>query len=112
MGEVVFVPGAGFNRSILDPTRSNSAPLARNFFQVFMTDKTFASSLDAFRQHIYVDLLFEEIERYWHRDLDGLRTQPFDIEECLTLFESQELQTGFTRGGRIEGQERASLGRT
>jgi hypothetical protein len=38
MGEVVFVLGAGFNRSILDPTRSKSAPLARNFFEVLMAD--------------------------------------------------------------------------
>jgi hypothetical protein len=45
--------------------------------------------MDGFHQHIYVDLLFEEIARYWHLDLEGLRTKPFDIEECLTLFESQ-----------------------
>lgn len=37
--------------------------------------------------------MLEEIARYWHLDLDGLKTHPFDIEECLTLFESQEAET-------------------
>jgi hypothetical protein len=87
VAQVVFLLGAGFNCSILDPSRDSAAPLARNFFQVFLADRR--TSLDLFRQHVFVDVLLEEIERYWHLDLDGLRTQPFDIEECLTLFESQ-----------------------
>jgi len=40
-----------------------------------------------------VDLLLEEIRRYWHLDLEGLRSQPLDIEECLTLFESKLSET-------------------
>ena len=79
--------GAGFNCSILDPTRGSAAPLAQNFFEVLLADPR--NDLGGFRRHVFVDVLLEEIERYWHLDLDGLRTQPFDIEECLTLFESQ-----------------------
>ena len=92
MAQVVFLLGAGFNCSILDPSRDSAAPLARNFFQVFLADRR--TSLDLFRQHVFVDILLEEIERYWHLDLDGLRTEPFDIEECLTLFESQADDAG------------------
>lgn len=83
----MFLLGAGFNCSILDPSRDSPAPLARNFFQVFLADRR--TSLDLFRQHVFVDVLLEEIARYWHLDLEGLRTESFDIEEWLTLFESQ-----------------------
>ncbi len=38
---------------------------------------------------MFVDVLLEEIERYWNLDVDALKSTPFDIEECLTLFESQ-----------------------
>jgi hypothetical protein len=93
MAQVVFLLGAGFNCSIVDPTRGKVAPLGTNFFQVLMTDRRFGASLDGFRQHVYVDLLFEEIQRFWHLDIDQLRTKPFDIEECLTLFESQAEDT-------------------
>jgi hypothetical protein len=88
VAQIVFLLGAGFNCSILDPSRDSAAPLARNFFKVFLADRR-NERLDGFRQHVYVDLLFEEIKRFWHVDLDGLRSEPFDIEECLTLFESQ-----------------------
>jgi hypothetical protein len=92
VAQVVFLLGAGFNCSILDPSHDSAAPLASNFFQVFLADRR--TSLDLFRQHVFVDILLEEIERYWHLDLDGLRTEPFDIEECLTLFESQADDAG------------------
>jgi len=87
MAEVVFLLGAGFNCSILDPRSDRVAPLARTFFQNLLADPR--TSLDGFRQHVFVDILLEEIEQYWHLDLDALRTQPFDLEECLTLFDSQ-----------------------
>lgn len=93
MADVVFLLGAGFNCSILDPGRGKTAPLARNFFQVLMSDQGSGARLDGFRQHIYLDLLFEEIERHWHLDQEGLRNHPFDIEECLTLLESQAADT-------------------
>jgi hypothetical protein len=90
MAEVVFVLGAGFNCSIVDPSRRDkAAPLANTFFQVLIEHGHFEDKLEAFRRRVYVDLLLERIERYWHLDLDGLRTQPFDVEECLTLFHSQ-----------------------
>lgn len=63
--------------------------MARNFFQVFLSSSRYRDGFDAFRGRLFVDVLLEEIERYWNLDLDGLRSTPFDIEECLTLFESQ-----------------------
>ena len=93
MAQVVFLLGAGFSCSILDPSRGKAAPLARNFFQVLLGDRRYERGLDGFRQHVFVDVLLEEIARYWHLDLDGLKVRPFDIEECLTLFESQAAET-------------------
>jgi hypothetical protein len=93
MAETVYLLGAGFNYSVFDPSRDRLPPLAKNFFQVLMQDDSFDSRLEGIRQHIPVDYLFEEIQHYWHLDLAALKTTPFDIEECLTLFESQ-LQEG------------------
>jgi Resolvase, N terminal domain len=104
MAQVVFLLGAGFSCSVLDPSRGKAAPLARNFFQVLMADRRYEGGLDGFRQHVFVDVLLEEIARYWHLDLDGLKTRPFDIEECLTLFESQL--------GRSRGRTRVPPQRT
>jgi len=89
MADVVYVLGAGFNCSVVDASRGMQAPLARNFFQVLLQSSRYRDGLDAFRGRLFVDVLLEEIERYWRLDLDGLATKPFDIEECLTLFESQ-----------------------
>jgi SIR2-like domain len=93
MARVVFLLGAGFNCSILDPTRGKAAPLARDFFRVLIEHGDFESRLEAIRSRIYVDVLLDQIQRYWHLDLEGLRSQPFDIEECMTLLESQLRET-------------------
>ena len=89
MADVVYLLGAGFNCSVLDRSRGLDAPLARNFFQVLIKSGRFRDRLDGIRQRLFVDELLSEIERYWKLDLDGLASTPFDIEECLTLFESQ-----------------------
>lgn len=89
MAEVVYLLGAGFNCSALDPTHRTEAPLATNFFQVLIRSGDLRRKLDGIRRHIYVDVLLAEIERYWKLDLDALETSPFDIEQCLTMFESQ-----------------------
>jgi hypothetical protein len=87
VAKVVFLLGAGFNCSIVDPDRDSAPRLATNFFQVYLADRHL--NLNHFRQQVYIDVLLEEIERYWHLNLDALRVQRFDIEECMTLFESQ-----------------------
>jgi hypothetical protein len=84
MTQTVYVLGAGFNYSILDPVLSGQAPLARNFFQVLLNSSQ-RRLLEQSRE------LLGEIERYWKLDLDTLSSAPFDIEECLTFFESQFL---------------------
>jgi len=86
---VVYLLGAGFNCSVLDPMRNMEAPLARNFFQVLAKSGRLRDRLDAIRGRLFVDLLLGEIERYWKLDLEALTQTSFDIEECLTLFESQ-----------------------
>src|ERR1700691_6004568 len=88
VAKVVYVLGAGFDRSILDPSARTGAPLARNFFQVFLKSRN-KRWLDAASMRPLVDSLFEAIERYWKLDLDALATVSFDIEECLTFLESK-----------------------
>jgi hypothetical protein len=36
--------------------------------------------------------LFDYIERYWKLSLDSLRERPFDIEECFTLLQQQQIE--------------------
>jgi hypothetical protein len=105
MAEVVYLLGAGFNYSAVDPygaRRVRRPPLATNFFQVLLEDGSYERLLEFLRLRSFVDLLFEEIRRYWHLDLEALKTEPFDIEECLTLFESQT-------GGGKRSQLRSSI---
>src|SRR5918993_3858743 len=91
MAEVIYLLGAGFNYGVVDLGRGRRPPLAMNFFQVLIQDGALERRLDAIRRSIYIDVLLTEIRRYWHLDLEALKTEPFDIEECLTLFESQIL---------------------
>ncbi len=93
MAKVVYVLGAGFGCSVVDPTRGKRAPLANDFFQVLLEANkgTFRQMLDGIRRRVFVDLLLEEIEKKWHLDLDTLTSRPFDIEECMTVFESELL---------------------
>ena len=88
MAKVVYMLGAGFNCSVLMPSAKRSAPLARNFFQVLLRSRH-DRWLDGFLGRSFVDTLFEEIERYWKLDRAALAANPFDIEECLTFFESK-----------------------
>lgn len=100
VSQVVYVLGAGFNCSVLDPRLRNlRAPLARNFFQVMLGPGRLREKLDGIRRHVYVDELFAMVDRYWHLTLDDLDTAPFDIEECLTLLESIEMEKRGTEEG-------------
>lgn len=90
MSDVVYLLGAGFNHSLFDDFWRRPPPLARTFFQVLI-QAGLHHKLDVIRSRLYVDLLFVEIRRYWHLTLDDLATEPFDIEDCLTLFQSQSL---------------------
>jgi hypothetical protein len=94
MAETVYLLGAGFNYSVVHTHgvhRIRRPPLATNFFRVLFEDGSYEQLLEFMRNRIYVDILFDEIRRFWHLDLAALRSEPFDIEECLTLFESQLL---------------------
>ena len=88
MARVIYVLGAGFNCSVLDPSARRDAPLARNFFQVLLKSRR-PEWLDSIRRHLFVDQLLDEIDRLWKINLEALASTPFDIEECLTLFESR-----------------------
>lgn len=91
MASVVYILGAGFNCSVLDRTRGLEAPLATNFLQLLVGPGRAREKLEMIKGTLFVDLLLAEIERFWHLNIDALATTPFDVEECLTLFESQLL---------------------
>jgi hypothetical protein len=88
MAKVVYVLGAGFNCSILGPSARTDAPLARNFFQVFLKSRN-RRLLDAPNMRVFVDPLLEIIQRYWKLDVEKLGSTAFDIEECFTFLESE-----------------------
>jgi len=97
VAEVVYVLGAGFSRSVVDPRHDQQAPLANDFFNLLLTTERYSGDpqydLDGFRGSVHVDVLLDEIARYWHLDLEQLKTEPLDVEECLTLFESRAADT-------------------
>lgn len=102
VSKVVYVLGAGFNCSILNVTAQRSAPLARNFFRVLLKspDKLRLNSPNVRK---VTEPLFAEIQRYWKLDTDALATKDFDIEECLTFFESRGLESNASESASISG---------
>lgn len=88
VADVVYLTGAGLNCSLVDPASRFPAPLARNFFQVLLASGWFRDKGGLARKYLPVDSLEDEIRRYWRLKLSDLESTPFDIEECLTLFES------------------------
>jgi SIR2-like domain len=89
MAQVVYVLGAGFNCSVLDQAREIRAPLATNFFQVFFASSLHQDRMEGYRNYLPVNDLLGEIQHYWKLDQEGLASGSFDIEECITFFESQ-----------------------
>jgi hypothetical protein len=67
-------------------TPTSSRP---ELLQVLISAGELRDRLDIIRKTIYVDVLLQEIARYWHLSLNDLESTPFDTQECLTLFESQ-----------------------
>jgi hypothetical protein len=110
MAETVYLIGAGFNYSVVDAHGFHiirRPPLATNFFQVLFEDGRYEVYLETIKNQIYVDILFDEIRRFWHLDLAALKNEPFDIEECLTLFESQLLDEKEPESDRALALQRA-----
>ncbi len=88
MTETVYVLGAGFDVSVLDDIERRNAPLASDFFKVLFGSGQWQESGVRLRDDLQVDRLLREIQRYWKVTEVNLAEESFDVEECLTLFES------------------------
>lgn len=84
LNDTVYLFGAGVNQSIKD-WNGLSPPMIRDFFKT-------ALQIEKYRSKHYVgrvQILYEYIRKYWHKDLTELSTSPFDLEECFTMLEAQ-----------------------
>lgn len=78
--------GAGLNRAISD-RKGVSPPLIDDFFQVTLDMEEYG--LD--QRNKSLQPLYDYIQKYWGKDKHSLASTPFDIEECFTLLELQQL---------------------
>lgn len=86
MAETTYILGAGVNRCLKDRDGLRP-PLTQDFFQMALRHGRLG------RKFYLDDLepLFVFIKRFWHRSLEHLRDEPFDLEECYTLIQLQRL---------------------
>ncbi len=97
MAEIVYVLGAGINRSVRD-YRGLKPPLANDLFKQVLRHETLGDL--SIRE---IPELFEYIQRYWKLSIDDLREDPFDLEACYTLLQQQRLE--FNAEGNEEREE-------
>ena len=84
LSNIVYLFGAGLNQSIKD-WDGFSPPMIRDFFKIALQKRKY-------RTEAYVDklrIVYDYIQKYWHRDVTDLETSSFDLEECFTFLESQ-----------------------
>lgn len=84
MSNTVYLLGAGFNQAIKDDD-GLSPPLINNFFQIASKSKKFP------KEHYTkgMQIVYDYIRKYWHKDRDALVSTAFDLEECFTMLEYQ-----------------------
>lgn len=78
-----YLVGAGVNRGLVD-ARGRELPLAKGVLKHMLESPRFS---DAMRGRF--EPLWKFVAKHWHLTEDDLRTQDFDIEECLTLVRLQ-----------------------
>lgn len=85
MSKIVYLLGAGLNQPVTD-WDGLKPPLINDFFQMALQHHKFADAHYSNR----VAPLYEYISRYWKKNKDDLRNQPFNLEECFTMLQLQE----------------------
>jgi hypothetical protein len=95
MADTVYLFGAGINRG-LDVAQFGryklKPPLATDFFQQALRLDEIVRDPDFHREQF--EALYTFIERYWKLSFDNLKTEPFNLEECFTLVQQQQLEAG------------------
>ena len=84
MAETTYVLGAGINRGVKGPD-GLLVPLARDFFRQALRHPRLSRVIT----HKHIVPLFQYIKKYWHVDIEDLKENDFDLEECFTLIELQ-----------------------
>lgn len=84
MAETLYLLGAGINRGIVDP-HGVRPPLSRDLFKQALRHPKYASMRP-------LGPLFALIEKYWHRSVDQLKEDDFDLEECFTFVQLKARQ--------------------
>jgi hypothetical protein len=84
MADIVYIFGAGINRTIRDWDGLHP-PLSTDFFQQALRHPRIGSN--HYKERLKT--VFEYIARYWKLTPKDLESEPFDIESCFTLLELQ-----------------------
>src|SRR4030042_1134642 len=84
MADIVYIFGAGINRSIRD-WHDLLPPLSADFFQQALRHPRIGD--DHYKEKLKP--VFEYIAKYWKLTPKDLESEPFDIESCFTLLELQ-----------------------
>lgn len=87
MSETVYLLGAGINRVIKDP-QGFQPPLATDLFQLVLNQNRYTENPFLLQK---LQPLFDYIERYWKFSVEQLKNYPFNLEECYTLIQLQEI---------------------
>ena len=111
MAETVFVLGAGFSCSLVDPLFSDRPmvlppPVTNNFFQMLVGPFRLGEKLESIRlKRVPIDVLLSAREKYWHLTLDDFASHHFDLEECMTFFESRMNDPALPDNERLESAQ-------
>lgn len=85
--DTVYILGAGFNRNG-ETIGGLRAPLSEDFFQLLFKSKAlkFTGDIEQYRD------VFDYIEGYWKLNVEDLKNEKFNLEECFTLLDLQMMR--------------------
>ena len=98
MADILYIFGAGINRSLCD-AQGIRPPLATDLFQQALA-RPFTGYAG---EPSWYSQVFEYIQQFWKLSIDDLKRQSFDLEECYTLLQLQANEA-YMQGNSVEFQ--------
>ncbi|WP_373898202.1 SIR2 family protein [Haloimpatiens sp. FM7315] len=83
----IYILGAGFNQCIKGCGGVNP-PLSKNFFSTILKSSRYLDEDYAYK----FDSVFRYINKYWKIDLNRLKEDYLDVEECFTFLQLQIIE--------------------